>query len=97
MVFGKRAFFSYMVREDGAVWWFVNLPRSEEPTVAELKAIPDSQWHQRLLTLFAEDASPATHIISATPPNYTWVPLHDMQAPKTWYRDRAVLIGMPHT
>ena len=93
MVFGKRAFFSYMPREDGSVWWFANLPWPDEPTAAELKAIPDAQWKQRLLATFADDTSPATRLIRATRPNYTWYPMHDMPAPKTWYRGRAVLIG----
>lgn len=93
MMFGRRAFFSYMTPEDGSVWWFANLPWPDEPTAAELNAVPGALWQQRLLTTFADDTSPATRIIRATTPDYTWYPMHDMPAPKTWYRDRAVLIG----
>jgi FAD-dependent urate hydroxylase len=65
MVFGKRAFFTYMPREDGSVWWFANLPWPDEPTAAQLRAIPDTEWQQRLLTTFTGDTSPATRLIRA--------------------------------
>lgn len=93
MVFGRRAFFASMASPDGSVWWFANLPRADEPTAADLATTPGPQWQQRLLQAFAGDRSPATRLIRATPPNYTWFPMHDMRAPKRWHRDRVVLIG----
>jgi FAD-dependent urate hydroxylase len=35
-VFGRRAFFGYLVRSSGEVWCLVNLPRADEPSRAEL-------------------------------------------------------------
>ncbi|GAB3883203.1 FAD-dependent oxidoreductase [Microbispora bryophytorum] len=93
MVFGKRAFFGYVQREDGCVWWFVNVPATREPAPAELAAIPAEQWRHRLRELLVVDASPAARIIQATPPGYGWFVSHQMKAPKTWHRGRAVLIG----
>ncbi|MEU7612524.1 NAD(P)/FAD-dependent oxidoreductase [Micromonospora sp. NPDC049204] len=93
MVFGRRAFFASMASPDGSVWWFANLPWADEPTAADLAATTAAQWQQRLLHVFAGDTSPATPLIRATPPDYTWYPLHDMRAPKRWHRGRVVLIG----
>jgi len=93
MVFGKRAFFASMASADGSVWWFANLPRADEPTPDDLGTTPGPQWQQRMLNVFAEDNSPATRLIRATPPEYTWYPMHDMRAPKRWHRGRVVLIG----
>lgn len=93
MVFGRRAFFGYVRREDGCVWWFVNVPASKEPAPAELAAIPAEQWRHRLHELLAVDASPAARITQATPPGYDWFVSHQMKAPRTWHRGRAVLIG----
>ncbi|GGK52199.1 FAD-dependent oxidoreductase [Planomonospora parontospora subsp. parontospora] len=93
MVFGRRAFFGYVQREDGCVWWFVNVPAAREPMPAQLAAIPAEQWRQRLHGLLAVDVSPAARIVQATPPGYDWFAAHQMKAPKTWHRGRAVLIG----
>ncbi|MET8527895.1 FAD-dependent monooxygenase [Micromonospora sp. NPDC005172] len=93
MVFGRRAFFASMASPDGSVWWFANLPRADEPTAADLAATSGAQWQQRLLQVLAGDRSPAAQLIRATPPDYTWFPMHDMDAPKRWHRGRAVLIG----
>ncbi len=93
MVFGKRAFFGYAARDDGAIWWFANVPRSGEPTSAELAAVPTSEWRRRLLDLFADDAVPATHIIRATEHELEFLPMHDMAPAATWHRGRLVLVG----
>ncbi|NRQ35274.1 FAD-dependent monooxygenase [Nonomuraea sp. NN258] len=93
MVFGKKAFFGYTVRDDGCVWWFVNIPASKEPDPAAPAAVSDSEWHARLQALHARDASPASRIIGATPPAYQWFVSHQMAAPRVWSRGRAVLIG----
>ena len=87
MVFGRRAFFAHMAAPDGSVWWFANLPRAAEPTAAELAAMPGPA------AVFAGDRSPATKLIRATPPDYTWFPMHDMPAPQRWHRGCVVLIG----
>ena len=87
------AFFGYVQREDELVSWCVNVPATREPAPAELAALPSEQWRHRLHELLAVDASPATRIIQATPPGYDWFVSHQMKAPTTWHRGRAVLIG----
>ncbi len=93
MVFGRRAFFGYAVREDGTVWWFANVPRPREPISDELAALPAAERKQWLLELFSGDAVPATRIIEATRHDLEFLPMHDLAPAATWHSSRAVLIG----
>lgn len=52
-VFGKRAFFGYLVRESGEIFWFANLAHPDS-TSTELAAVSTAQWRRQLLDLFAE-------------------------------------------
>ena len=93
MVFGKRAFFGYAVHPSGDVWWFANPPRADEPSGAELAAISTGQWREMLIDLFAEDASPATDIIRATPGKLAGWATYDLPSVPTWHRGRMVIVG----
>lgn len=92
-VFGKRAFFGYIAAKKGEVWWFANEPGAREPTRAELAAITPEESKRRLLKLFAEDAVPATQLISASTHDIGWLALHAMAAPARWHHERMVLVG----
>jgi hypothetical protein len=65
MVFGKRAFFGYVVSPAGEVWWFANPPRATELSRAELQATPQ-KWKERLIELLEGDAGPAAEIVRNT-------------------------------
>ncbi len=39
MIFGRRAFFGYLVAPGGEVWWFANVPHRREPARGELAEI----------------------------------------------------------
>jgi 2-polyprenyl-6-methoxyphenol hydroxylase-like FAD-dependent oxidoreductase len=93
MVFGKRAFFGYAVHPSGEVWWFANPPRADEPTSAELAAIGTEQWREMLLDLFAEDATPAADIISATPGELSGWATYDLPSVPAWHRGSMIVIG----
>jgi len=93
MVFGKRAFFGYAIHPSGDVWWFANPPRADEPSGAELAAISTGQWREMLIDLFAEDASPATDIIRATPGKLAGWATYDLPSVPTWHRGRMVIVG----
>lgn len=92
-VFGKRAFFGYLVVESGEVWWFANEPRADEPTSAELAAVSPEESKRRLATLFTDDVIPAVEIIRATRDDLGLIPMHAMASPASWYRGRMVLVG----
>src|SRR5262245_13306779 len=49
MIFGRRAFFGYSVRERGDVYWFANVAWNGDTTRASLGSIAPSAWKRRLL------------------------------------------------
>ncbi|MEH0449806.1 FAD-dependent monooxygenase [Streptomyces sp. B21-102] len=55
LVFGKRAFFGYLVRESGETYWFANLHRPDEPDRRDLAAMTTDRWRRHLTALFADD------------------------------------------
>jgi FAD-dependent urate hydroxylase len=91
MMFGKRAFFGYLVSPGGEVWWFANPPSPSQPGGAELAAPPE-HWKERLIDLFAGDAGPATDIIRHT--NALAVTnQQDLPRVPTWWRGPMILMG----
>ena len=93
MVFGKRAFFGYTVAGDGAVWWFANPPRRDEPAPGELAAMTTAQWRSWLLDLFTVDDTPACAIIGSTPGELTGWATYDLPSVRRWHRDGMIVVG----
>jgi FAD-dependent urate hydroxylase len=92
MVWGRRAFFGYTVRQNGDVWWFANLGSKREPARDELAGTPTAVWQQRLQDAFAGDPELITRIVRSTSA-ISAHPIHDMPTVPRWHRGRAVLIG----
>jgi FAD-dependent urate hydroxylase len=94
MIFGKRAFFAYMVKPSGEVFWFSNVPWAKEPTRDELSQITPQAWKARLLELHAGDQAPVLEIIRATPAENLgkWA-TREMPTMKTWHKASVCLIG----
>ena len=95
MVFGKRAFFGYMVLDDGSGGWFVNLPHRTAMPLAQVRAVPAAQWLGQLRDAFAGDRTPALELISRVEPAELLVvgPMEDIPTVPTWHRGRTVLVG----
>src|SRR4051812_26264970 len=95
MVFGKRAFFGYMVLDDGSGGWFVNLPHRAPMPLAQVRAVPAAQWLRQLREAFAGDRTPALELISRVEPAELLVvgPMEDIPTVPTWHRGRTVLVG----
>jgi FAD-dependent urate hydroxylase len=93
LVFGRRAFFGYLVRSSGEVWWFANLPRADEPSRAELAGTSTEEWQRRLLGLFAGDLDRISEIIQATDGEIGAYTVHDLATIPTWHRGPVALIG----
>jgi FAD-dependent urate hydroxylase len=93
LVFGRRAFFGYLVRASGEVWWFVNLPRADEPSRAELAGTSSGEWKRRLLALFEGDLDRVSEIIRATDSEIGAYTVDDIATIPTWHRGPAVLVG----
>jgi len=81
MIFGRRAFFGYVVPSGATdeVWWFANVPQREE--------------HTPLGDLFAHDAGPAAALIEATDDIGPSFPIHTVPHVRRWQDGRAVLVG----
>jgi 2-polyprenyl-6-methoxyphenol hydroxylase-like FAD-dependent oxidoreductase len=92
-VFGKRAFFGYLVREDGEIYWFANLHRDHEPTRRDLAAVSASQWKQQLLEQFADDLPLIGRIIENTTGEIGAYLVHDIPTSPVWHRGPVALIG----
>jgi 2-polyprenyl-6-methoxyphenol hydroxylase-like FAD-dependent oxidoreductase len=91
-VFGKRAFFGYLVRESGEIYWFANLAHPDT-TSTELAAVPTAEWRRRLLDLFAEDMPLINKIIENSAGEIGAHPVHDIPTSPVWSRGPVVLIG----
>jgi FAD-dependent urate hydroxylase len=93
LIFGRRAFFGYLVRDSGEIWWFANLARPEEPSRQELAGTSTLEWKQRLLELFADDLPPISDILQATDSEIGAFTVHDLATIPTWHRGPVALVG----
>lgn len=92
MIFGRRAFFGYVVAPHDEVWWFANLPRSPEPPREQLAA-EDARIRETLSDAFAADAGPALELIAATPRIIPLSPMHAVPHLRRWHDGRMVVVG----
>lgn len=94
MTFGKRAFFGYVVRPSGEVYWFSNVPWPREPGRDELTALSNDVWKRQLLELHRDDPDPIQHIIRATPTEAIgkW-PTRDLPSLPAWLKGPVCIIG----
>lgn len=95
MIFGKKAFFGYLVAPDGEIWWFANVPRAKELSREESATTTVAQWRDQLVELLTADHTPAARIAGATP-DHTFVPgfnQYDMPSVRTWRNDTMVIVG----
>ena len=92
MLFGRHAFFGYLVREDHSAYWFANLT-SDETDRDVLEAVPSSQWLQHLQDLHAQDPEPVPTILEHTRDNVGAYPIFQLGRVPHWSRGRAVLVG----
>jgi FAD-dependent urate hydroxylase len=94
-VFGRRAFFGYQVEDCGRALWFGNVVHPEPLTAAQVKAIPASEWLDKLKALYADDNTPALRILSQVRPEglVATGAMEDISTIPVWHRGRMVLVG----
>jgi len=85
MVFGRRSFFGYLVRDDGTVYWFANVTAPEGDR--------DDDWISRLRELHADDPYPVPQILAAQQEPVGAYPIHDLVGVRHWSRGRVVAVG----
>jgi FAD-dependent urate hydroxylase len=92
MIFGRRAFFGYVVDPAGGTVWFANVPR---PAVsqAERAATTASGWQRQLVDLFAGDRGPASELVAAGRLELTADNTHDLPRVPIWHQGPMVVIG----
>ena len=92
MIFGRRAFFGYVVDPDGGTVWFANVPRPAV-TAAERAATSPEQWQRQLVELFAGDHGPAVDLVAAGTLELAGDSTHDLPSVPTWHRGPMVIVG----
>jgi FAD-dependent urate hydroxylase len=92
MIFGRRAFFGYVVDPAGGTVWFANVPRPQV-SQAERAATGAEQWQRQLVELFAGDRGPAADLIAAGRLELTADNTHDLPSVPTWHKGPMVIIG----
>lgn len=93
LIFGRRAFFGYFVKESGDVWWFSNVSEPGEPRRSELAKIPHEEWQRRLLELHRGDQPFIQELIRGTSEPISVYPLYDVATTRHWHRGPLVLLG----
>jgi FAD-dependent urate hydroxylase len=92
MIFGKRAFFGYVVDPSGGTIWFANAPRPKV-SLEERAATSDQQWQRQLVDLFADDHGPASELIASGRLELAADNTHDLPSVPVWHRGRMVIVG----
>lgn len=92
-IFGRRAFFGYVVVGD-RTGWFANLPVRHLDREA-VRATGFEEWMARMRAAFADDAGPALRILDrVTPDGFAPVsPLEDVPHVPVWSKGRIALVG----
>jgi FAD-dependent urate hydroxylase len=92
MIFGRHAFFGYVVDPAGGTVWFANVPRPPV-TKEERAATSAEQWQQQLLELFAADRGPAAALIADGVLELAADNTHDLPQVPTWHNGPMVIVG----
>ncbi|HXV92266.1 MAG TPA: NAD(P)/FAD-dependent oxidoreductase, partial [Pseudonocardia sp.] len=92
MVWGRRAFFGYVVH-DRTAYWFSNVPRGDEPARGEPATLDAGAWIRTLRALHADDPYPVPQILAAADAALGVWPVYDLGPLPTWHTDRVCLLG----
>jgi 2-polyprenyl-6-methoxyphenol hydroxylase-like FAD-dependent oxidoreductase len=93
LVFGKEAFFGFLISPEGDVYWFENLAYPGTPRRSELEAIPGEEWKARIMALHKEDQPYIQEIIAATGHKLGMYPIYDIPTQPVWHKGPVALIG----
>ena len=93
MIFGKKAFFGYVVKKDGEIYWFGNLSYPGKPTRKDLLALGQAAWKKTITELYQHDREPIPEIIRRTEGEIGVYPIYDLLSQTAWHKSSVVLIG----
>jgi 2-polyprenyl-6-methoxyphenol hydroxylase-like FAD-dependent oxidoreductase len=92
LIFGRRAFFGYILDPAGGAAWFANVP-GPEISPAERASTTSETWQRQLLSLFADDAGPAVELIRRGRLELAGDNTFDLPHVPLWHRGRMIVIG----
>lgn len=92
-IFGKRAFFGYLVKPSGEIYWFSNLDFPESPRRSYLQAIPREAWESKLCNLFHDDQPFIREIIRSTIGEIGCYPIYAFRRCRSGTRGRSSSSG----
>ncbi|MGV2068596.1 FAD-dependent oxidoreductase [Agrobacterium sp. 22-226-1] len=92
MIWGRRAFFGYIVRASGEAWWFANLGHEADPAQSSFRRGEPDCWKAELLAQFREEPPFVRNLIDATP-HISAYPIFDVPTVPTWVDGRVALVG----
>ncbi|GAA1514557.1 FAD-dependent monooxygenase [Sphaerisporangium rubeum] len=92
--FGKGGYYLYWPEPGGGTRWGVNLPQDRPMTLVEARAVPASEWMDRLRAAYAAD-TPGHDLMRTSDADDLQVTgsLLIMPPLRHWHRDRMVLVG----
>lgn len=93
MIFGKKAFFSYIITPTGETFWFANLNAKQDPGRDGLRNKNDQWWHNTVEKLFADDQPFINTIIQASNQPIVGYPIYDLVTLRTWRKGPICLLG----
>ncbi|WP_405657778.1 FAD-dependent oxidoreductase [Streptomyces sp. NBC_00079] len=93
MIYGKRAFFAYVVTPGGDTWWFTNVSAAQ-PGKNEPSAATRAPWKKYALERVQEDKGPAADLVHATgEEDIIGIRVHDIASTPTWHSGPMVVVG----
>jgi 2-polyprenyl-6-methoxyphenol hydroxylase-like FAD-dependent oxidoreductase len=92
MVFGRRSFFGYLVRDGGEVYWFANITHLATDRAA-LRTVTVGEWLAELRELHADDPYPVPQILEHASGEVGGYPIDDLAQVPHWSRGRVVAVG----
>jgi len=92
-IFGKCAFFGYLIKPAGEIYWFENHDGPGEPRRADLTTTAQAEWRAKLLALHHHDLPLISEIIRATADEIAVYPIYDIPTLPHWHRGPVMLIG----
>jgi 2-polyprenyl-6-methoxyphenol hydroxylase-like FAD-dependent oxidoreductase len=92
MIFGRRAFFGYVVDPSGGVVWFANVPRPEVGN-DERAETTSYEWKRQLIELFGPDRGPANELITAGDLELAGDNTYDLASIPTWHAGSMIIVG----
>lgn len=90
-VFGRCAFFGYLVREDGTVYWFANASAAQPPSLD--RAVDSALVLAQLRDLHHDDPAPVPSILRNVTGTVGSYPIFRIPAVERWWKGRAVALG----